>query len=208
MKQLDFEKFFFKPKIKMSKNSRDNALGATILLTPNQSINVYNVADNDSMGNLIDGLGTHILTYDKLLAYIYGLDYDSDDVDYLEFILDNYNKNYLVDYIHISLVSDYYSTSFIINSPKYITNYEYHELVSLNEYLKRFSNIKFSNIIFINGYDPVNNSYDDTKEFKTIDSLINYYKNNNLIKDYLLKDNSNNIIDEKIYKISDKNIRK
>lgn len=207
MKKLNYEEFFFKPKEKKDKNMKDNALGATIIITPKQVIEVYNQADYNSKGNLIEGLGTHVLTYNKLIANIYNLDYETDDLDYLEFILNNYNKNYLNDYIHICFVSDYFSTSYILSLPKYITSYEYRKLINLNNYLKTF-NIHIIEVIFINGYDSIKNTYTDYLEFKSLDSLLNYYKNNNLIKDYNLYDNDNNIINERIIDISDNIVRK
>lgn len=75
LKQLDINEFYREENAYYIKNgmSVPEGLGSLILITPKQTIGVYNIPGLDNFKEMVDGLGSHGETLDEVLAGIYNV---------------------------------------------------------------------------------------------------------------------------------------
>ena len=172
LKQLDINEFYREENAYYTKDgmSVPEGLGSLILITPKQTIGVYNVPGLDNSKEMVDGLGGHGETLDEVLASIYNvslekLGYKRDKQ--LNDIIYGRGLNFIV----ITLINEINLRSAVIEIPKVISKYQYDSLVSLSKIFKSLGITAMGNISL---YNPLLGNYDksDNKAlFKTYETL-------------------------------------
>ena len=121
LKQLDINEFYREENAYYIKNgmSVPEGLGSLILITPKQTIGVYNIPGLDNSKEMVDGLGSHGETLDEVLAGIYNvslekLGYKRDKQ--LNDIIYGRGLNFIV----LTLINEINLRSVVIEIPKVI----------------------------------------------------------------------------------------
>lgn len=122
---LDLNEFF---KDEYKRLNHSEGIGASGIITNNQIINVYNDPKVDKKTGIeYLGLGDHIDVLDRLVKDIYNVD-------------SNYLEKYYEEMITIKYWNCPYSKIILFYLPKIITELEFNNLVSLDEYYKEVFN--------------------------------------------------------------------
>ena len=173
LKQLDINEFYREENAYYIKNgmSVPEGLGSLILITPKQTIGVYNIPGLDNSKEMVDGLGSHGETLDEVLAGIYNvslekLGYKRDKQ--LNDIIYGRGLNFIV----LTLINEINLRSVVIEIPKVINEYQYASLVNLSKIVKSLGITVMGNISL---YNPLLGDYDKSdikalyKNYETLD---------------------------------------
>lgn len=221
LKQLDYKEFFCQEnKMITSKDKSEVGLGALGLITPNQSIQVYNIPAENDQGKLVYGLGSHMATFHHILNEIYDLKLklSQNSITQMSQIKKALPNIFETNYIYIRYINTFYEQVAAILIPPYITSFEYQCLEDIAKELKE-NNVKICSSI--REFDPRNNKpLDNDKKYnnssENIEDILAFLKNNNRIIEYQLSAPPEKIIQSKLiesknnplaYDISSQNIK-
>lgn len=186
---LDYD-YFFRDSFDMVLEDDRNKLGATGIITPNQSIQVLNLKGPDAKWRDIDGFGFHHDTLSSIFTKMFDIDIrfmaDIFEIDEeIERKLPNRDKNYVfVRYIHLEDNRSY--VNFTI--PKYITPYQCEEIRRLNEIYKNYDNVEVE--AMVTNYNPINMKLEKSLihyfegTSNNIENALDYMNRNNRIKEF------------------------
>ncbi len=171
VKELDLEEFY----------THGNDIGAISMIMPDRVINVY---------NLNDGKSLHETTEIYVLNEIFDLNIDMNKSRIK--VLSQLNEKLPGTYHNFIFVRhlSYKERMAFIEIPAYITNYEYRELIKLNNQLK---DLKVPVNVYITSYDPIILDHDKSKNemifhknIYALDEALETIVNNNKICEYEL----------------------
>ena len=185
LKKLDLEELFEEENGKIDDGQ---GIGGVGLITPNQFIKVFNYKKKDYYGNEIEGLGSHIGTVMMILKEIYDLNVPDNKNGFPD--MSQVNKNIIngeKNFIYIYYISQSRGNHIVVQSPKYITPYEYDKIIEFYEEVKDFD---IPVEVLVSNYNPINRTEIGEEKYFTLDNSIseylNYMKNNNRVVDYKL----------------------
>lgn len=147
-------------------------LGGVILITPMQTIGVYNKEAMDIEGNMIPGLGGHGETVDEILANIFDLKLEGNSFKRDRILKTAINGKQL-NYVYITLTNSLAGKNAVIEIPAKISDAEFNELDKLG---KIFTALGVETKALITSFDPTKKDGGD------------YDVNNNEISDVPLEE--------------------
>lgn len=170
LKKLDLEEFYQDGNAyyqQMGTNA-PFGLGGVILITPAQTIGVYNKEALDINGKMVPGLGGHGETLDEVLANIFDLKLEGNNFKRDKILKTAINGKQL-NYVYMVLTNSLAGKLATIEIPAKISKYEFEELA------------KFNNIFSLLGVETsaLISSFDVTQ----IDGGPDYSINNNVVFD-------------------------
>lgn len=174
LKKLDLEEFY-QEKNAYYQQMGTNApfgLGGVILITPIQTIGVYNEEALDINGVMVPGLGGHGKTVDLVLAKMFDLDLEGNDFKRNKTLKTAITGNQL-NYIYIILTNSLAGKQALVEIPAKIDEKELNELDKLS---KIFSLLGVETKALITSFDPTKKDGGD------------YDVNNNEISDVPLEE--------------------
>lgn len=185
LKKLDLEEFY-QEKNAYQQQMGTNApfgLGGVVLITPTQTIGVYNEEALDINGIMVSGLGGHGKTVDLVLAKMFDLKLEGNDIKRNK-ILKTAITGKQLNYIYIILTNSLAGKQAMVEIPAKINEKEFNELVKLN---KIFSLLGVETKALISSFDPTkkdggdydvnNNKISDV----SLEGALNYLKINNMV---------------------------
>lgn len=186
-KEINIEDFYIE---------KNENLGAVTIITPKQRVTTLNLPYLKE-NFLTYGIGGHQQTIDLLTCKILGREEKSNNAneelkrfDEIDEILQN---NFPDGVVHKKFITIFHITDrSLINLPNIITPYEYNELQKISEILKEHNVITECSIC--ENYDILDDREIADKTYKYIysenalEDALNYFKDNNKIKDYNLFD--------------------
>lgn len=185
LKKLDLEEFY-QEKNAFYQQMGTNApfgLGGVVLITPTQTIGVYNEEALDINGVMVPGLGGHGKTVDLVLAQMFDLKLEGNDFKRNK-ILKTAITGKQLNYIYIVLTNSLAGKKAIIEIPAKIDEKEFNELVKLS---KIFSLLGVDTKALITSFDPTkkdggaydvnNNEISDV----SLEGALNYLRTNNMV---------------------------
>ena len=152
LKKLDLEEFYQEENAyyqQMGTNA-PFGLGGVILITPMQTIGVYNEEALDINGLMVPGLGGHGKTVDLVLAKMFDLKLEGNDIKRNK-ILKTAITGKQLNYIYIVLTNSLAGKKAMVEIPAKIDEKEFNELVKLS---KIFSLLGVETKALISGFDP------------------------------------------------------
>ena len=173
LKKLDLEEFY-QEKNAYHQQIGTNApfgLGGVVLITPTQTIGVYNEEALDINGVMVPGLGGHGKTVDLVLAQMFDLKLEGNDFKRNKILKTAITGNQL-NYIYIVLTNSLAGKQAMVEIPAKIDEKECNELVKLS---KIFSLLGVETKALITSFDPTKKDGGD------------YDVNNNKISDVSLE---------------------
>lgn len=185
LKKLDLEEFYQEGNAcyqQMGTNA-PFGLGGVVLITPMQTIGVYNEEALDINGVMVPGLGVHGKTVDLVLAQMFDLKLEGND-----FKRNKTLKTAIIgkqlNYIYIVLTNSLAGKKATIEIPAKIDEKEFNELVKLS---KIFSLLGVETKALISSFDPTkkdggaydvnNNEISDV----SLEGALNYLRTNNMV---------------------------
>lgn len=185
LKKLDLEEFYQEENSyyqQMGTNA-PFGLGGVVLITPMQTIGVYNEEALDINGVMVPGLGGHGKTVDLVLAQMFDLKLEGND-----FKRNKTLKTAIIgkqlNYIYIVLTNSLAGKKAMVEIPAKIDEKEFNELVKLN---KIFSLLGVETKALISSFDPTkkdggaydvnNNEISDV----SLEGTLNYLRTNNMV---------------------------
>ena len=174
LKKLDLEEFYQEENAyyqQMGTNA-PFGLGGVILITPKQTIGVYNEEALDINGVMVPGLGGHGKTVDLVLAKMFDLDLEGNDFKRNKTLKTAITGNQL-NYIYIILTNSLACKQALVEIPAKIDEKELNELDKLS---KIFSLLGVETKALITSFDPTKKDGGD------------YDVNNNEISDVPLEE--------------------
>lgn len=185
LKKLDLEEFYQEENAyyqQMGTNA-PFGLGGVILITPMQTIGVYNEEALDINGLMVPGLGGHGKTVDLVLAKIFDLKLEGNDIKRNK-ILKTAITGKQLNYIYIVLTNSLAGKLAMVEIPAKIDEKEFNELVKLN---KIFSLLRVETKALISSFDPTkkdggaydvnNNEISDV----SLEGALNYLRTNKMV---------------------------
>ena len=185
LKKLDLEEFYQEENAyyqQMGTNA-PFGLGGVILITPMQTIGVYNEEALDINGLMVPGLGGHGKTVDLVLAKMFDLKLEGNDIKRNK-ILKTAITGKQLNYIYIVLTNSLAGKLAMVEIPAKIDEKEFNELVKLS---KIFSLLGVETKALISGFDPTkkdggaydvnNNEISDV----SLEGALNYLRTNKMI---------------------------
>ena len=185
LKKLDLEEFYQEENAyyqQMGTNA-PFGLGGVILITPMQTIGVYNEEALDINGLMVPGLGGHGKTVDLVLAKIFDLKLEGNDIKRNK-ILKTAITGKQLNYIYIVLTNSLAGKKAMVEIPAKIDEKEFNELVKLN---KIFSLLRVETQALISSFDPTkkdggaydvnNNEISDV----SLEGALNYLRTNKMV---------------------------
>lgn len=185
LKKLDLEEFYQEENAyyqQMGTNA-PFGLGGVILITPMQTIGVYNEEALDINGLMVPGLGGHGKTVDLVLAKIFDLKLEGNDIKRNK-ILKTAITGKQLNYIYIVLTNSLAGKKAMVEIPAKIDEKEFNELVKLN---KIFSLLRVETKALISSFDPTkkdggaydvnNNEISDV----SLEGALNYLRTNKMV---------------------------
>ena len=185
LKKLDLEEFYQEENAyyqQMGTNA-PFGLGGVILITPMQTIGVYNEEALDINGLMVPGLGGHGKTVDLVLAKIFDLKLEGNDIKRNK-ILKTAITGKQLNYIYIVLTNSLAGKLAMVEIPAKIDEKEFNELVKLS---KIFSLLGVETKALISGFDPTkkdggaydvnNNEISDV----SLEGALNYLRTNKMV---------------------------
>lgn len=185
LKKLDLEEFYQEGNAyyqQMGTNA-PFGLGGVVLITPMQTIGVYNEEALDINGVMVPGLGGHGKTVDLVLAQMFDLKLEGNDFKRNK-ILKTAITGKQLNYIYIVLTNSLAGKKAIIEIPAKIDEKEFNELVKLS---KIFSLLGVDTRALITSFDPTkkdggaydvnNNEISDV----SLEGALNYLRTNNMV---------------------------
>lgn len=160
MKKLNLEEFYQEGNAYYQplRSKIPEGLGACILITPSQTVAVYNTEAKDINGDDIIGLGSHADTYYNIILNIFGQTNEEEQFRKARFINKNVLKYITLNYIVFRLVIDS-SKYAIAEIPAYINEYQYAALQEVNLALKE---LNVERLCSITDYNPITGTSDPT----------------------------------------------
>ena len=185
LKKLDLEEFYQEENAyyqQMGTNA-PFGLGGVILITPMQTIGVYNEEALDINGLMVPGLGGHGKTVDLVLAKIFDLKLEGNDIKRNK-ILKTAITGKQLNYIYIVLTNSLAGKLAMVEIPAKIDEKEFNELAKLS---KIFSLLGVETKALISSFDPTkkdggaydvnNNEISDV----SLEGALNYLRTNKMI---------------------------
>lgn len=185
LKKLDLEEFYQEGNAyyqQMGTNA-PFGLGGVVLITPMQTIGVYNEEALDINGVMVPGLGGHGKTVDLVLAQMFDLKLEGNDIKRNK-ILKTAITGKQLNYIYIVLTNSLAGKKAMVEIPSKIDEKEFNELVKLN---KIFSLLGVETKTLISSFDPTkkdggaydvnNNEISDV----SLEGALNYLRINNMV---------------------------
>lgn len=185
LKKLDLEEFYQEGNAyyqQMGTNA-PFGLGGVVLITPMQTIGVYNEEALDINGVMVPGLGGHGKTVDLVLAQMFDLKLEGND-----FKRNKTLKTAIIgkqlNYIYIVLTNSLAGKKAMVEIPAKIDEKEFNELVKLN---KIFSLLGVETKALISSFDPTKKdggAYDvNNNEISgvSLEGALNYLRTNNMV---------------------------
>ena len=185
LKKLDLEEFY-QEKNAYHQQMGTNApfgLGGVVLITPTQTIGVYNEEALDINGVMVSGLGGHGKTVDLVLAKMFDLKLEGNDFKKNK-ILKTAITGKQLNYIYIVLTNSLAGKLAMVEIPAKIDEKEFNELVKLN---KIFSLLGVETKALISSFDPTKKdggAYDvNNKEISdvSLEGALNYLRTNKMV---------------------------
>ena len=185
LKKLDLEEFY-QEKNAYYQQMGTNApfgLGGVVLITPTQTIGVYNEEALDINGVMVPGLGGHGKTVDLVLAQMFDLKLEGNDFKKNK-ILKTAITGKQLNYVYIVLTNSLAGKLAMVEIPAKIDEKEFNELVKLS---KIFSLLGVETKALISSFDPTkkdggaydvnNNEISDV----SLEGALNYLRTNNMV---------------------------
>lgn len=185
LKKLDLEEFYQEENAyyqQMGTNA-PFGLGGVILITPMQTIGVYNEEALDINGLMVPGLGGHGKTVDLVLAKMFDLKLEGNDIKRNK-ILKTAITGKQLNYIYIVLTNSLAGKLAMVEIPAKIDEKEFNELAKLS---KIFSLLGVETKALISSFDPTkkdggaydvnNNEISDV----SLEGALNYLRTNKMI---------------------------
>ena len=185
LKKLDLEEFYQDENAyyqQMGTNA-PFGLGGVVLITPTQTIGVYNEEALDINGVMVPGLGGHGKTVDLVLAQMFDLKLEGNDFKKNK-ILKTAIIGKQLNYIYIVLTNSLAGKKAMVEIPAKIDEKEFNELVKLN---KIFSLLGVETKALISSFDPTkkdggaydvnNNEISDV----SLEGALNYLRTNKMV---------------------------
>lgn len=185
LKKLDLEEFYQEGNAyyqQMGTNA-PFGLGGVVLITPMQTIGVYNEEALDINGVMVPGLGGHGKTVDLVLAQMFDLKLEGNDFKRNK-ILKTAITGKQLNYIYIVLTNSLAGKKAMVEIPAKIDEKEFNELVKLN---KIFSLLGVETKALISSFDPTkkdggaydvnNNEISDV----SLEGALNYLRTNKMV---------------------------
>ena len=185
LKKLDLEEFYQEENAyyqQMGTNA-PFGLGGVILITPMQTIGVYNEEALDINGLMVPGLGGHGKTVDLVLAKMFDLKLEGNDIKRNK-ILKTAITGKQLNYIYIVLTNSLAGKLAMVEIPAKIDEKEFNELAKLS---KIFSLLGVETKTLISGFDPTkkdggaydvnNNEISDA----SLEGSLNYLRTNKMV---------------------------
>lgn len=185
LKKLDLEEFYQEGNAyyqQMGTNA-PFGLGGVVLITPTQTIGVYNEEALDINGVMVPGLGGHGKTVDLVLAKMFDLKLEGNDIKRNKTLKTAITGKQL-NYIYIVLTNSLAGKKAIIEIPAKIDEKEFNELVKLS---KIFSLLGVDTKALITSFDPTkkdggdydvnNNEISDV----SLEGALNYLRTNKMV---------------------------
>lgn len=185
LKKLDLEEFYQEGNAyyqQMGTNA-PFGLGGVVLITPMQTIGVYNEEALDINGVMIPGLGGHGKTVDLVLALMFDLKLEGNDFKKNK-ILKTAITGKQLNYIYIVLTNSLAGKLAMVEIPAKIDEKEFNELVKLS---KIFSLLGVETKALISSFDPTkkdggaydvnNNEISDV----SLEGALNYLRTNKMV---------------------------
>lgn len=185
LKKLDLEEFYQEENAyyqQMGTNA-PFGLGGVVLITPKQTIGVYNEEALDINGLMVPGLGCHGKTVDLVLAKMFDLKLEGNDIKRNK-ILKTAITGKQLNYIYIVLTNSLAGKQAMVEIPAKIDEKEFNELVKLS---KIFSLLGVETKALISGFDPTkkdggaydvnNNEISDA----SLEGALNYLRTNKMV---------------------------
>ena len=185
LKKLDLEEFYQEENAyyqQMGTNA-PFGLGGVILITPMKTIGVYNEEALDINGLMVPGLGGHGKTVDLVLAKMFDLKLEGNDIKRNK-ILKTAITGKQLNYIYIVLTNSLAGKLAMVEIPAKIDEKEFNELAKLS---KIFSLLGVETKALISSFDPTkkdggaydvnNNEISDV----SLEGALNYLRTNKMI---------------------------
>lgn len=185
LKKLDLEEFYQEENAyyqQMGTNA-PFGLGGVILITPKQTIGVYNEEALDINGLMVPGLGGHGKTVDLVLAKMFDLKLEGNDIKKNKIFKTAITGKQL-NYIYIVLTNSLAGKLAMVEIPAKIDEKEFNELAKLS---KIFSLLGVETKALISGFDPTkkdggaydvnNNEISDV----SLEGALNYLRTNKMV---------------------------
>ena len=185
LKKLDLEEFYQEGNAyyqQMGTNA-PFGLGGVILITPMQTIGVYNEEALDINGLMVPGLGGHGKTVDLVLAKMFDLKLEGNDIKRNK-ILKTAITGKQLNYIYIVLTNSLAGKLAMVEIPAKIDEKEFNELAKLS---KIFSLLGVETKALISSFDPTkkdggaydvnNNEISDV----SLEGALNYLRTNKMV---------------------------
>lgn len=185
LKKLDLEEFYQEENAyyqQMGTNA-PFGLGGVILITPMQTIGVYNEEALDINGLMVPGLGCHGKTVDLVLAKMFDLKLEGNDIKRNK-ILKTAITGKQLNYIYIALTNSLAGKQAMVEIPAKIDEKEFNELAKLS---KIFSLLGVETKALISSFDPTkkdggaydvnNNEISDV----SLEGALNYLRTNKMV---------------------------
>lgn len=185
LKKLDLEEFYQEENAyyqQMGTNA-PFGLGGVILITPMQTIGVYNEEALDINGLMVPGLGGHGKTVDLVLAKMFDLKLEGNDIKRNK-ILKTAITGKQLNYIYIVLTNSLAGKLAMVEIPAKIDEKEFNELAKLS---KIFSLLGVETKALISSFDPTkkdggaydvnNNEISDA----SLEGALNYLRTNKMV---------------------------
>lgn len=185
LKKLDLEEFYQEENVyyqQMGTNA-PFGLGGVVLITPMQTIGVYNEEALDINGVMVPGLGGHGKTVDLVLAKMFDLKLEGNDFKKNK-ILKTAITGKQLNYIYIVLTNSLAGKLAMVEIPAKIDEKEFNELVKLS---KIFSLLGVETKALISSFDPTkkdggdydvnNNEISDV----SLEGALNYLRTNKMV---------------------------
>lgn len=185
LKKLDLEEFYQEGNAyyqQMGTNA-PFGLGGVVLITPMQTIGVYNEEALDINGVMVPGLGGHGKTVDLVLAQMFDLKLEGNDIKRNK-ILKTAIIGKQLNYIYIVLTNSLAGKKAMIEIPAKIDEKEFNELVKLS---KIFSLLGVETKALITSFDPTKKDggdYDVNNNVVSdvsLEGALNYLRVNNMV---------------------------
>lgn len=152
LKRLDLEKFYQEGNAyyqQMGTNA-PFGLGGVILITPMQTVGVYNKEALDINGIMVPGLGGHGDTVDLVLANMFGLKLEGNNFK-RDRILKSAISGKELNYVYMTLTNSLAGKNAVVEIPAKISEAEFNELVKFS---KIFSALGVETSALISSFDP------------------------------------------------------
>lgn len=185
LKRLDLEKFYQEGNAyyqQMGTNA-PFGLGGVILITPMQTIGVYNKEALDINGIMVPGLGGHGDTVDLVLANMFGLKLEGNNFK-RDRILKSAISGKELNYVYMTLTNSLAGKNAVVEIPAKISEAEFNELVKFS---KIFSALGVETSALISSFDPTkkdggaydvnNNEISDV----SLEGALNYLRTNKMV---------------------------